>query len=290
MIPQINWKSSALVEEFRQGFCDTGFIRLYNIWDDDQSQTINQWFTAVETWFYEAEDKDQWTADQDAWHGWVDVDTVNLNPRSGADHKQCFEIGHFDDPQLLPPIYRQAFADAYPLIHSLALEVIETIEQVLECPKNSLVSVHKNTAPHMMRTAYYPASEARKNQLPCGEHKDYNTVTLLFSPDEHKRLQIKTRDGEWKSIEFMENSVVINIGVLLQVWSQDYLNSAFHRVLWNEKDAFTTAYFCSIPNNTLLSPIGPAPRKYPDMTAGTFLKRFQKSKEVIRFKSKHNEQ
>jgi len=249
---------------------------------------MNQWYKAVSSWFLSADDKQHYHADKDLNNGWHDVNESYLNPRKGNDYKQCYEIDKFDDFNNLPPILNESLTKAFPVINNKAKEILSIFEQMLGTPQDFLINIHSDKNLHHLRTAYYPGSNELNNQLPCGEHKDYNSITLLFSPDENKKLQIKTRDGEWQDIPYMENSVVINIGNLMQVWTQDYLYSAFHRVLFNDKDSFTTAYFLNLPHDLLLSKIGPNSKKYDNISVESFMKRFQKAKQVFKQKSYRN--
>jgi len=288
--PIIDWQSSneVLVKEFTEGFTNTGFIRLYNIWNKKEEYLINEWYKAVKDWFLTAEDKETYRADKNLRAGWHGLNETYLNPRKGNDYKQCYEIDQFDDFNTLPPILNKAISKAFPLINKKSIEILTIFELMLNTEQHYLTNLHSDKNLHHIRTAYYPGSKKLDNQLPCGEHKDYNSISLLFSPDENKKLQIKTRQGEWKDIPYLDNSVVINIGNLMQVWSQDFLHSAFHRVLFNESPSFTTVYFLDLPHDLILDQIGPNKKKYDDITVEKFRKQFQKTKEIFRQKSSLN--
>ena len=288
--PIINWQSSneVLVREFTSGFTETGFIRIYNLWEENEYKIINQWFAAVKTWFLTANDKNNYRADKNLKNGWHDLNETYLNPRKGNDFKQCFELDQFDNFENLPPSLHKPITKAFPLIHDKSMQIVAIFEQMLGTEQGYLTSLHSDKNIHHLRAAYYPGSKELDNQLPCGEHKDYNSITLLFSPDENKKLQIKTREGVWQDIPYLENSVVINIGNLMQVWSQDYLYSAFHRVLFNENDSFTTAYFLNLPKDLVLDKVGPNNKKYNDISVEQFRNQFQKTKEIFRMKSALN--
>lgn len=288
--PIINWRSSeeVLVKEFTSGFTDVGFIRLYNIWDEEEKYLVNEWYKAVRTWFLTAEDKEAYRADKNLKNGWHDVNETYVNPRKGNDYKQCYEIDQFDNFNSLPPILNKAIVKAFPLLNNKSMQILNIFELMLGVEKDYLTNLHNDKNLHHLRTAYYPGSSELNNKLPCGEHKDYNSITLLFSPDENKKLQIKTRQGEWKDIPYLDNSVVINIGNLMQIWSQDFLYSAFHRVLYNDNPSFTTAYFLDLPQDLVLDKIGPNDKKYDDITVEKFRRQFQRTKEILRLKGLSN--
>jgi isopenicillin N synthase-like dioxygenase len=84
----------------------------------------------------------------------------------------------------------------------------------------------------------------------------------------------------------MPNSVVVNMGNVIQKWTNNYLKSAVHRVLESDTDSFTTAYFMYPPKDHKLHQIGPQAQQedYP-MSIKQFLTLFDKTKQAI--KEKH---
>lgn len=289
-VPLIDWTNhSTIVKELETALTTTGFARIYNLWNQQQLEIVNQWFTAVQTWFLTTQNKSDYSAGSDAKEGWTPVESQLLSPKRKFDWKECFEIDTFTDLSHLPIELSHPLGLTYPLFLSKGKEILKIFEQILKTEPGLLVEAHADPDTHHLRTAFYPASNKRENQLPCSEHKDYNTITLLFSPDENKRLQVKNRENKWEDIKYLDNSVVINIGNLMQVWTQDYLISAPHRVLFNDKNSFTSAYFMTLSENYKLTPIGPNPRKYPDTFVKRFNSQFNRSKQIMRIKNSFNE-
>jgi isopenicillin N synthase-like dioxygenase len=71
--------------------------------------------------------------------------------------------------------------------------------------------------------------EAQPGQMGAGEHTDYGTLTILWSP-ESRGLQVRTRSGEWLDVEASPESFIINIGDLMSNWTNDRWISTLHRV------------------------------------------------------------
>ena len=292
----IDWNDSDndKIEQFKECFTKTGFVRLYNLWSSDELKDINNWFDSVKYWFLNEPNKQKYKAKEDFREGWAEIEKMFTNPRAKNDYKETFEIDHFDEFDWMPPSLASSLKVSHPLFREKSLEVVKLFDLMLETQDNLLYNLFSDPNLHHLRLAYYPGSDNKPSQLPCGAHKDYNSITLLFSPDENKRLQIKNREGQWVDIPYLDNSVVINIGNCLQVWSQDYLHSAFHRVLFNSKDSFTTAYFLELPDDLKLDLIGTNVKKYPTTTVKDFKNKFNISKQVIRertyFKRKYNDE
>ena len=279
-VPLIDWQNFDEAQ-FEQAYTEVGFARLYNIWTEQEQVTMSNWFSAVESWFKQSTNKTDYEATGDILDGWVDIGQQFLSPFRRNDFKETFEIETLHDPSVVPPALSSQLKQALPILHNTGLNCLKKFEHLLRC--NYLVELHESIYHHHIRTAFYPATEARKNQLPCGEHKDYNSITLLFSPDAHKRLQIKDRQGEWHDIRYRPNSVVVNIGNIMQKWTNNYLTSAVHRVLPSNADSFTTAYFMYPHKQTALHMIGPkaVTQKHP-VTVEQALKLFDKAKQDAR--------
>lgn len=63
-----------------------------------------------------------------------------------------------------------------------------------------------------------------------GMHTDMSCITLVYQ-DEIGGLQMRSKEGEWIDIVPCENSLVVNIGDLMQAWSNGRLRSSEHRVV-----------------------------------------------------------
>ncbi|TNN27818.1 1-aminocyclopropane-1-carboxylate oxidase 3 [Liparis tanakae] len=73
-----------------------------------------------------------------------------------------------------------------------------------------------------LRPLYYPPvnrETVKEDQLRCGEHSDYGSITLLFSTSEG--LQVQRRSGEFMDVPYVPGTVLINIADIMQRWTAD---------------------------------------------------------------------
>ncbi|XP_078405414.1 uncharacterized protein LOC144684892 [Cetorhinus maximus] len=97
---------------------------------------------------------------------------------------------------------------------------------------NKHKEISSNQNPTTLRTAYYPSiqkSSVKEYQMRCGEHSDYGTFTLLFQ-DQNGGLEVMHKFGQYIAAPYIQNTVLLNIGNLLQRWTSDTLISTKHRV------------------------------------------------------------
>jgi isopenicillin N synthase-like dioxygenase len=85
----------------------------------------------------------------------------------------------------------------------------------------------------VLSTIYYPAQKEAPlpGQLRAGAHTDYGSLTILAPNDAPGGLQVKSMDGRWMDVPYLPDGFVVNIGDLMQRWTNDRWRSNFHRVI-----------------------------------------------------------
>lgn len=113
----------------------------------------------------------------------------------------------------------------------------------------------------------------------AGAHSDWGLLTLLAC-DGTPGLQIcKDKHAEpqiWESVQPVEGAFVVNLGDMLERWSNNAFRSTLHRVITSGKERFSIAFFMD-PNyeclvkclDTCTSKENPA--KYPPILSGEYL-------------------
>lgn len=95
----------------------------------------------------------------------------------------------------------------------------------------------------------------------AGAHSDYGSLTLLFQRNSQPGLEILTPKSTWSPVPVYppgtENypfpPILVNIGDLMQFWTNGLLKSTVHRVVFPEgesRDRYSIAYFCHPLNTT----------------------------------------
>ncbi|CAI0399116.1 unnamed protein product [Linum tenue] len=74
-----------------------------------------------------------------------------------------------------------------------------------------------------------PAAESEEVEG-LGMHTDMSCVTIVYQ-DQIGGLQFKSEGGEWMDVSPSEETLVVNIGDMLQAWSNEKLRSSEHRVV-----------------------------------------------------------
>lgn len=82
----------------------------------------------------------------------------------------------------------------------------------------------------MVAWHYPPVVVDGESNVGRNEHQDSNCVTIVFQ-DQVGGLQVK-KDGAWIPVPIVKGALVVNIGVIIQVFTFHIYDSACIRMSW----------------------------------------------------------
>lgn len=131
-----------------------------------------------------------------------------------------------------PPEFRAVFERFYRGMDELAHEVYRIFALSLDLPEyffEDKIDHHPSTA----NWGYYPAQKipAKPGQLRQHEHTDIGSFTILSSDKAIGGLQVQTADGEWVDAVPPDGVFMINIGDILERWTNGMWRATLHRVV-----------------------------------------------------------
>jgi len=138
----------------------------------------------------------------------------------------------------------------------LCVRIMSAIVESLGLPTNKYIVENgfSDEGNQVMVLNYYPACPEPELTLGIPPHSDYGCVTILFQ-DSVGGFQLQ-HDGEWKSVQPLPNSFIVNIGDQTEILSNGRYKSVVHRALVNsEKLRVSVATLMSMP---IEAKIGPA--------------------------------
>ncbi|KAK6253605.1 hypothetical protein QUC31_015325 [Theobroma cacao] len=106
-----------------------------------------------------------------------------------------------------------------------------------------------------IRLNHYSPCPAPDLALGVGRHKDAGALTIL-AQDDVGGLQVKRKsDGEWIRVKPTPDAFIINVGDIIQVWSNETYESVEHRVMVNsERERFSIPFFFNPAHYTIVMP------------------------------------
>ncbi|XP_010267325.1 PREDICTED: protein DMR6-LIKE OXYGENASE 2-like isoform X2 [Nelumbo nucifera] len=161
------------------------------------------------------------------------------------------------------------------VLESLGLLVGTTMHADEENADNAALKEFEDGS-QLMVVNCYPSCPQPDLTLGMPPHSDYGFLTLLLQ-DEVEGLQIQNCQGKWLNVEPLPNSLVVNVGDHLEIFSNGRYKSVLHRVLVNSsKSRISVASLHSFPFDRVVRPspklVNEAnPRRYKDTDFATFL-------------------
>ncbi|KAJ1566495.1 hypothetical protein HK405_009585 [Cladochytrium tenue] len=93
----------------------------------------------------------------------------------------------------------------------------------------------------MRLIGYPPLSEGTETDtdvgISCGEHTDYGCLTILNQDDIPGSLQVLSKSGEWINADPIDGAFVVNIGDMVNIWTNHQYRATLHRVI-HQKSVF----------------------------------------------------
>ncbi|KAL8204430.1 hypothetical protein R6Q57_010053 [Mikania cordata] len=95
-----------------------------------------------------------------------------------------------------------------------------------------------------VRMNCYPPCPEPERVIGISSHADISGITLLTDCGDIPGLQV-LKDGQWVFVEPITNSIVVNIGIIMEVVSNGIYKAPYHRAAVNrKKDRFSIVTFC----------------------------------------------
>lgn len=133
----------------------------------------------------------------------------------------------------------------------------------------------------VLRLLHYEgkASNPESGIFGAGAHSDYGLITLLAT-DDVMGLQIcKDRDAQpqkWEYIAPVKGGFIVNLGDMLERWSNCVFRSTLHRVIVDGRDRHSIAYFVEPSHECLVECLPTCtsetnPPRFPPVTCAAYL-------------------
>ena len=175
------------------------------------------------------------------------------------------------------PAFRTVMEEYFAQMCAVGLRTVQLIALALGLDKHYF---DDNFSQPMaaLRLLHYDAVKSRPEEgvYAAGAHSDYGMLTLLLT-DENKGLQVLTKQGEWVDVPPRKGAFIVNLGDMLERWTNGMFRSTKHRVLTaGDTERISIPFFYEPNFDTVVeclevccSPDNPP--KYPPTTSGQHL-------------------
>ena len=178
--------------------------------------------------------------------------------KNTRDWKEIYDYGPGDGFGLKPQWpenmagFRAAVEDYYRACEGLACRLLSVISVNLGMEPDYLARDFRPAHSSFLRLNFYPVCSkparpagtvvATDGHLGINHHTDAGALTLLLQ-DHQPGLEVY-RHGDWHLVEPRRDALVVNIGDIVQVWSNDRYRASLHRVVVNPAgERFSAPFF-----------------------------------------------
>lgn len=227
-------------------------------------------------------EKQKIAIDRSACHrGWYKIGGEALDPvtQPQGDIKEGLKIGH-DLPPDHPLVQQEtplhgpnqwpdnpALQDwqpvmerGYQALSGLSQRLLHAIALGLGLPESHF-DIWLHTPMATLSPLRYPPlqADAGDSTISAGAHTDFGCLTLL-AQDEVPGLEICLADGSWMPVPPRPDTLVVNIGDMLSLWTGGLYTSTRHRVINNSGETrHSIAFFYDPSHDTPLLPLPGCP-------------------------------
>lgn len=232
---------------------DWGFFYLINHGIDASS--TDALLTVAKHFFHQPSDIKRKISrtEQNPW-GYFDQELT----KNRFDWKEVFDYGPQHGEKLVPrwptgiPGFRLALMTYYRACEEIAFELLGAVSENLSMPRHFFDYLFEPEHTSFARINYYPPCPDPESpaavEVPSSgfqginHHTDAGMLTILLQ-DQQAGLEVN-KGGRWHLIEPIPGALVVNIGDIAQVCSNDRYRAALHRVRANSVDErFSVPFF-----------------------------------------------
>jgi|TARA_R110001592_G_scaffold98704_5_gene281601 isopenicillin N synthase-like dioxygenase len=277
MIPVIDFTSETVLDEIREAYTTVGFAVFTNTLSVVDECTMHEWFDYMKQFFeLELETKKKYSYQTENNLGYSIMGAENVDPTAPKDMKESFNYNNTRMPTELWPTevdLKTTGLETIRIADELTLDILEKFDTILDTG-TTLVDAHQDPY-NTTRVIHYPAytGPLEDKQMRIGEHSDYGTITLLWQINDVPGLEVQDLGGAWHPVPYAEDGVVVNIGDLLQRWTNDYFVSTKHRVVNTHIDQtrYSMPHFVDPTPGTIVANLRDEPSKYDPIESKEYL-------------------
>ena len=212
-----------------------------------------------------------------------------------VDKKEAYDVGldrpgaasgePMAGPNLWPslPEFRPAAAAYYAAVSALARRLFRGFALALDLPEDHF-EPHLTQPPSQLRLVHYPYDPAAHDQEGIGAHTDYEFFTILFTSA--PGLEVRNGAGDWIDAPPVPGALVVNIGDMLEVWTNGVFTATAHRVRRVAEERYSFPFFATCDYRTVVAPharfVTPdRPARYGAVVSGEHL--FAQTRKTFRY-------
>lgn len=286
-------KKEAFVEELGKAYENVGFVAVKN--HRISEDLIADLYKYVQQFFSLPSDKKRAyeIPELAGQRGYTSFGKEHAKGSSAPDLKEFFQYGQvvpsghplkpeYPDNVIVDEIpgFDETFFKAYRAFEKSGKSLLQAIAIYLGLAEHYFDDFVEEGNSIVRAIHYPPITVEPKSAIRAEQHEDINLITLLVGASAGG-LEILTKKNEWIGVTSLPEQIVVNVGDMLQRFTNNKLKSTTHRVvnppreLWHTS-RFSIPFFLHPKSAMSLSALESCideqhPKAYDDITAGEYL-------------------
>lgn len=184
------------------------------------------------------------TASHTDWREQIDLGTELPAPEEGAPVYRNIEGPNLWPDEKLIPDFKPVVLNHIAAVKRLSTVFKSLVLEAIGVAPDALDGFFKPNQQNKMKIVLYPDSSelastksVALDDTPAsgqgvGPHRDSDLLTYIYQATDHQNsLQVQNFQGEWVTVPFIPDTLVVNVGQTLETISQGVCKATIHRVL-----------------------------------------------------------
>ena len=250
-------RKAAFVQQLGKAYEEVGFVAVKNHGVPDE--LIADLYKYVQEFFsLPSEQKRNYEIPELAGQrGYTSFGKEHAKGSDAPDLKEFFQYGqvprdNYKEEDYPPNVsvnqiaaFNPTFDSAYRAFEKSGTALLQAIALYLNLEEHYFDNYVYNGNSILRAIHYPPITSEPKSAIRAEQHEDINLITLLVGASADG-LQILTKQNEWVGVTSLPEQIVVNVGDMLQRFTNNKLCSTTHRVVNPARELWHTSRF-SIP-------------------------------------------
>ncbi len=154
-------------------------------------------------------------------------------------------------PDLLE--FREIVYGYFQNVANVGMQICTALEHYLGLKQGSITAQMQQPISQLRLLHYINLETAGARSVNMGAHTDYECLTILHTANEG--LQISPKTGEWIDVPVRPDAFVVNIGDMMEAFSNGVFRSTLHRVINEQPERYSLPYFLAPNYDTVIRPL-----------------------------------
>lgn len=287
-------EKAAFVKELGDAFHNIGFVTVTN--HGIPKELIDRFYSKVNEFFHFPEEvkRPYEVPGLGGQRGYTSFGREHAKQSEVADLKEFWQIGQTvtdGDPikEEYPdnvhvtelPEFTATGDELYKSFEEAGAHLMRAIAEYLGLEKDHF-DQYTHNGNSILRAIYYPPiTQEPGSAIRAEQHEDINLITLLVGASADG-LELLTKENTWMPVKAVGDNIVVNVGDMLQRYTNNKLKSTTHRVVnppqekWHE-ERLSIPFFLHPKSKMSLAVLDSCvdennPKQYDDITAGGYLR------------------